>query len=145
MVEGDENPLVRATGGWVTRTVWQHPLWQAVRDMEDRLGVQQGELAAEPGDDPARDPVADHWVSVTQAATRKGVTRPGLHKAIARGDVIARPIRPNHSWLEVSANSLDAWQPMAVRQHARRAAPRAKQGRQRQQAAAGRTLTDAAE
>ena len=55
--------------------------------MEDRLGVKQGHLTSPV--DPDRDPIADEWVSTTQAAKMKGVTVPGLHKAIARGDVIA--------------------------------------------------------
>ena len=37
LVEGVENPLVRAEGGRITRTVWDHPLFHAVSDLEDRL------------------------------------------------------------------------------------------------------------
>ena len=58
LADGKENPLVRATGGWITRAVWEHPLYRAVRDLEARLAIRQGELAADPGDEPNRDPLA---------------------------------------------------------------------------------------
>ena len=57
-VDGKENPLVRATGGLITREVWEHPLYRAARDLEDRLGIRQGELVPDPGDDPPSDPLA---------------------------------------------------------------------------------------
>ncbi len=120
LVEGTDNPLVREAGGRITREVWGHPLYQAVRDMEDRLGVAQGELLAEPGDETSRDPLADDWLPVSAAAAQKGVTVPGLHKAIARGDVIAHPQKAGGTWLFVSANSLARWTPNPVRQAARR-------------------------
>lgn len=53
---GPEHPLLRGTGGVVTPAVWAHPLFQSVRDLEDRLGVQQGELDPDPGSDVAGDP-----------------------------------------------------------------------------------------
>jgi hypothetical protein len=54
---GPEHPLLRETGGVVTPGVWAHPLYQAVRDLEDRLGIQQGELDPDPGSDVAREPL----------------------------------------------------------------------------------------
>lgn len=119
LVEGPENPLIRAAGR-VTQAVWNHPLYQAVRDLEDRLGIQQGHLAPGPDDDPFLDPLEDEWIPAAQAAASKGVTMPGLHKAINRGDVIARPAKPGGSWLLVSVRSLRRWQPNPVRQAARR-------------------------
>jgi hypothetical protein len=120
LVAGSANPLVRDAGGRVTQSVWHHPLYQAVRDLEDRLGIRQGCVQAEAGDDVERDPLADEWISVSRAAEMKGVTATGLHKAIDRGDVIARPARPNGSWLVVSVRSLSGWTPDPVRQAARR-------------------------
>lgn len=60
LVTGNANPAVRAAGGWVTPAVGAHPLYQAIRDLEDRLGIRQGEIGAEEGDDLDRDPVADN-------------------------------------------------------------------------------------
>ena len=57
LVEGVENPLVRAAGGWITPAVWDHPLFQAVRDLEDRVGILRGGVRAEPGDDATRGPL----------------------------------------------------------------------------------------
>jgi len=56
LVVGTENPLLRQTRGVVTPEVWHHPLYQAIRDLEDRLGIQQGEVEPDPGDDVERDP-----------------------------------------------------------------------------------------
>ena len=68
MVEGRENPLVRATDGWITATVSRHPLFRAVSDLEDRLGIAQGYIAPAPHDDPSRDPFVDGWVPVAEAS-----------------------------------------------------------------------------
>lgn len=120
LAEGTENPLIRATGGMVTRAVWKHPLFQAVRDLEHRLGIHQGYLRPGPEDDPTRDPLKDEWIRVPEAARRKGITVPALHLAIKRGDVIARPAKPGGVWLAVSMNSLTHWRPNSVRQAAGR-------------------------
>ena len=56
LADGKENPLVQATNGWITRAVWEHPLYQAIRDLEFRLAIRQGEMAAGPNDDTSRDP-----------------------------------------------------------------------------------------
>ncbi|SRR5579885_244702 len=120
LLHGPENPLMRATGGVVTRTVWAHPLFQAVHDLADRLGILQDRVGAEPGDDPSRDPLTDEWVPTVEAARRKGVAFSGLHQAIQRGEVIAQPAKPNGKRLLVSANSLARWTPMAGRQQAGR-------------------------
>jgi hypothetical protein len=120
LVSGEENPILEP-GCRITAAVHAHPLWKAVRDLEDRLGIKQGEIGAMEGDDPDRDPVADEWLSTTEAAA-KGVTVVGLHKAIVRGDVVAGPAKPGSVRRVVSRNSLDRWTPNAVRQAARRRA-----------------------
>lgn len=120
LIETPENPLLVATDGWITRAVWDHPLFRAVRDLSDRLGLQQGKIGPEPGDDPRRDPLADEWIPAAEAARRKGVTLPGLHKAIKRGRVLATLAPVGGVRWFVSANSLDQWRPNPVRQAARR-------------------------
>ena len=120
LVDGSENPLLRSTHGRVTRQVWQHPLFQAVSDLEHRLGLAQGEVAPGPDDQPDTDPLADEWITAGEAARRKGVTLAGLHRAIDRGDLLARPLRPGGTWRMVSVASLDHWVPNPVRQAARR-------------------------
>jgi hypothetical protein len=121
LVGSTKNPLLRATGGRVTDTVWNHPLYRAMRDLGDRLGIQQGTIAPEAGDDVTQDPFADEWLLVSAAAKRKGVTVQGLHEAIRRGDVVARTARPGSKWLVVSANSLERWVPRPAKQAAGRA------------------------
>ena len=120
LAEGDGSPLVRAAGGRVTQEVWDHPVFQAAYDMEARLGIAQGYVAAAANDDPNSDPFADDWVPAVEAAGAKGVTLSGLHQAIARHDIIARAAKPGGSRLAVSKNSLDRWRPSPVRQAAGR-------------------------
>lgn len=119
LVEGGENPLVRNAGGRITRTVWEHPLFHALSDLEDRA-----ERRNPPDQHPCceldHDPLADDWLPLAAAARAKGVTPPGLHKAVKRGDVIAHPLKPGSTRLLVSRKSVDAWQPNRVRQAARR-------------------------
>lgn len=59
LVTGPENPLIRASGGWVTPAVSEHILYRAVRDLEDRIGIRQGTLAAEAGDALESEPLTD--------------------------------------------------------------------------------------
>lgn len=120
LVRTVENPLLKETGGIVTQAVWDHPLYQAVRDMEDRLGIKQGHLRASETSDATIDPFTDSWVPVSKAAEMKGVTVQGLHGAIRRGDVIARPIKLGQNRLEVSLASLKHWDVNKVRQSARK-------------------------
>jgi hypothetical protein len=68
LVGGQENPLLRPTGGWVTPAVWKHPLYRAVRDLGDRLGIQQGELAPGPRHAVDRDPFGGARPLVSAAA-----------------------------------------------------------------------------
>jgi len=63
LVVGTENPLLRATGGVVTPEISRHPLYQAVRDLEDRLGIQQGEVAPDADGNAERDPITGAPIS----------------------------------------------------------------------------------
>lgn len=84
LVRTYENPLLRPTGGTITKAVWYHPLFQAIRDMEDRLGIKQGFFA--PTMDPDQPMFNDEWIGTTKASERKGVSLPSLHEAIKRGE-----------------------------------------------------------
>ncbi len=68
---GNENPLLLATGGWITPDIWSHPLFRAVRDLEYRLGIRDGEIAPDPGDDLARDPLGDYPLPTPDGASQQ--------------------------------------------------------------------------
>ena len=74
LVVGRDNPLVRDADGWVTKAVYYHPLFQAVHDLEQRLGIAQGDVGAEPHYDLARDPLMDTQLKPSEATVRKTVT-----------------------------------------------------------------------
>jgi hypothetical protein len=114
LVNGPDNPVI-GPGRRVTREVANHPLYKAVRDLEDRLGILTGNLAPEPGDHPEQDPFDDALVSVAAAAAEKGTTTVAVRKAIERGDLVATKARP----LKVSQRSLALWVVDSVRQRAR--------------------------
>lgn len=59
LATGAQHPVLRATDGVVTPDAWHHRLYQATSDLEDRLGIAQGELAADPGTSTALDPFAE--------------------------------------------------------------------------------------
>ncbi len=120
LLNGPENPLLRETHGVVVRSIMNHPLFQAVHDLSDRIGIAQAMLAPSGGVDV--DPLDDEWIQAPEAAREKRVSLPGLHKAIARGDVIARTTSPEGKRLLVSAHSLQNWEPSIIRQAARRKA-----------------------
>ncbi|HEY3363975.1 MAG TPA: hypothetical protein VGK74_02830 [Symbiobacteriaceae bacterium] len=111
MVRGVENPLLRATGGIITQAVYDAPLFRAVHDLEDRLGIAQGALR---WDAPLLDPLTDEWITVSQAAEVKGVSVQAIHGAIGRGELVATGTTRK----QVSKRSLDAWSPVAIRQRA---------------------------
>lgn len=113
LIRGVENPLLRATGGITTQAVYDHPLYRAVRDLEDRAGIQQGFLR---WDRPVEEPTGDEWVSPSAAADEKGVSVQAIHGAIQRGEIVARGITRKL----VSQRSLQSWAPLAVRQRAGR-------------------------
>ena len=58
LMNGLPNPLLAATGGVVTRAVFEHPLYQALLDLEARPGVTHDENLTEPSDASAPDPPA---------------------------------------------------------------------------------------
>jgi hypothetical protein len=128
LVAGLSNPLVRAAGGRVTRAVWDHPLYQALRDLDDRLGIRHGEVAPSDGDDVDSDPLADEFVAVSEAAGRKEVTVKAVHKAIERGAIVAARAGDGTRRLDVSANSLARWTPDPARQRAGRIAAQQRAG-----------------
>ena len=111
------NPLLAE--GRVTQEALALPIFRALIDLTDRLGIAQ-ECIAHSADEDLGDPLVETWIPLAQAAERKGVTVPGLHGAIERREVVARPRKPGGSWLEVSQRSLDAWTPNAIRQAARK-------------------------
>lgn len=116
------NPLLRDSGGLLTQSAFDRPLLWALRDLAVRLGIRQRLFKRREKDFSDVHPLeGDTWVGVPEAARRKGVTVQGLHNAIKRGEVIAHPAKEGGSWLRVSRNSLDAWQPNPRRQAAGRA------------------------
>lgn len=131
LVSGRTSPLLASSGGRVTQSVWDQPLYQAMRDLEDRLGIRVGELEAMPGDQLDTDPLVDEWIPAVQAAASKGVTLAALHKAVGRGDLLARPSKPGGSRLVVSLRSLGRWAPNPQRQAAAREHRSTRSGRPR--------------
>lgn len=123
-----DSPLLAPTAGWVTRAVFEHPVYQALFDLEGRLAVQQG-TALEPGESVDHDPLDDVALPVAAAAAEKGVTLDGLYRAVRRGEVLGRRVGPGAGQIMVSRNSLARWQPDRARQAA---------GRRRAAVAAGR-------
>jgi hypothetical protein len=69
LAEGRVNPLIAATGGLITPDVRRHPLYQVVRDLEDRLGLKQGKLASSPDLRLDRDPFSANGVNRAPDAT----------------------------------------------------------------------------
>ncbi|PZC48587.1 MAG: hypothetical protein DK306_000850 [Chloroflexi bacterium] len=113
------NPLLRATQGFVTREIYDHPFFQALSDLATRLGMRQGLLKRPRGKRWLVDPFADEFAPVSEIASRKSVTVKAVHKAIDRGDLVtvtgvldgAGP----KSGLLVSARSAKAWAPKRVK------------------------------
>jgi hypothetical protein len=70
LADGTDNPLIRHAGGWVTRAVWEHPLYRTIRDMESRRAIGQGEMAAGADDNPDRVPFAPVQAAVSLPVTR---------------------------------------------------------------------------
>lgn len=112
-ITGATNPALRASGR-VTRAAQEHPLYRAVRDLADRLGIHSNELLPEPGDDVGRDPFDDTFIPVAQAASRQRVSLKAVYKAIERGELVA--VRAGRTM--VSVNSLRRWAVNPVRQAA---------------------------
>jgi hypothetical protein len=117
MVDGKANPLIDP-GRRVTRRTLESPLYRALLDLGNRLGIQQGKFKPAEGDDLGTEPTEDREVPVAEAATRAGVSLKAVYLAIERGDLIATKDRP----ARVSRRSLDRWTPNVVRQRAGQAA-----------------------
>ena len=113
LVRGPENPVLGGTRR-ISREVRETPLYRAVRDLEDRLGIISGAIAPADGDEPGTDPLTDQLLTVAEAAIAKGTTTMAVRKAIVRGDVVATSERPRR----VSGNSLALWTVSGLRQSA---------------------------
>lgn len=118
LLNSPENPVLRTANGRITRLAYNHPLYQALHDLSDRLGIRQGIIGPEPGDDVDADPIAEEWLPAAAAAIAKGVSYSGLNQAIKRGDVIFYAERPESArpGYMVSRRSLDRWEPQHGRQ-----------------------------
>lgn len=108
------SPLLDA-GARVSAAVMADPLYRAARDLADQAGIQQGDLAFEEGAD--TDPLADEFVPIADVAAERRVTVGAVHKAIARGTLVATAGRP----ALVSRNSLARWEVNETRQRAGKA------------------------
>lgn len=115
-----EHPLLRPTAGVVTPPVWEHPAFRATRDLYFRAEIRDGKMRPNNGDDISADPLDDEWVPSVEAARRKGVALPTIHGAIERGALVAKTEGDGRKHVMVSRNSLERWQPNAVRQAAAR-------------------------
>lgn len=118
LVMGPDNPTLDQ--GRVTQATWDNPMYQAARDLEHRVGLRSGSLNPR-GLSPdllVRNPFDDAWLTVTEAAIEKRVTVQGIHKAIGRGALVARPRLAGGTQLVVSSRSLERWQPSRSRQTA---------------------------
>ena len=90
--------------GFVDRALFTSPLFRAVQDLEFRIGIRCQMVGPSPGDDVEADPLRDGSLSVVDVAERKGVSVRAVHKAIARGDLVAHG-RP----ASISERSAEAW------------------------------------
>lgn len=107
-------PMVTAEAAGTT-------LFKIAEDLRYRLGIRQGEVGPDPGDDPNTEPLSpDEWVPLEEAARLKKVTSMGIRKAIERGNLLSRS-NPGERGVWISRTSLDAYQPLAGRQKAGRA------------------------
>ncbi len=89
LVNSEKNPLLRETQGFVTRELWEHPLYQALYDLDVRVGMKQGMIAKPRNKRWLQDPAKDQFVPVSEVAERKRVQVKAVHKAIDRGDLVA--------------------------------------------------------
>jgi len=114
-------------GGRVTRAIHDSVLFRVAEDIVDRVGIRQGTVAPDPGDEHI--PV-DDYLSVTMAAQRLGITRAAVIKAAQAGRLEGSKV--GHAWV-LLRRSVDAYR---VARH-RVKAGRAAHTRVRRQAAAG--------
>jgi len=100
----------------ITREVHETPLFRAAEDIVDRVGIRQGALAPDPGDE--RVPTED-IVSVTEAADALGITRSAVIKAAQTGRIKGKKI--GHTWA-LLRRSVDSYRVAQHRVEAGRAA-----------------------
>ena len=113
---GPQNPVLDAPRR-ISRDVAAHPLYRAVHDLADRLGVLHGVYAPATEDErPAEDPINEDYVSLSEAARLRGASVAAVHAAIKRGELIGQLGRP----ARVSVTSLDSWKVDPTRQRAGR-------------------------
>ena len=114
-LSGTRNPLLRETSGFVTRDIWEHPLYRALHDLDARLGMRQGMIKRPRGKRWLEDPFGDDFLPVSEIARRKSVQVKAVHKAIDRGDLVAvvgeLAGRGPKRGLLVSRRSASAWKP----------------------------------
>jgi len=103
----------------VTREIHDTPLFRAAEDIVDRVGIRQGALAPEPGDE--RVPTED-IVSVTEAADSLGITRSAVIKAARAGRIKGKKV--GHTWA-LLRRSVESYRVAPHRVEAGRAAHRA--------------------
>lgn len=86
----------------VTKQIHDTPLFRAAEDIVDRVGIRQGVLAPDPGDE--RLPT-EEILSVREAADTLGITRSAVIKAAQAGRIKGKKI--GHAWalLRKSVNS----------------------------------------
>jgi excisionase family DNA binding protein len=102
----------------VTREIHDTPLFRAAEDIVDRVGIRQGAIAPDPGDE--RIPTED-IVSVTEAADALGISRSAVIKAAQAGRIKGKKI--GHTWA-LLRRSVDSYSVAQHRVAAGRAAPR---------------------
>jgi len=93
LVEGEENPLVRAAGGLIAAAVWEHPLFQAVSDLEDRIGILRGELLPDEGSDPSIDPISGELLTDLAASTDGDIDAIDEEEASPPSDAVLVAVR----------------------------------------------------
>lgn len=113
LVDGAANPLVEP-GRRVTRRTLDSPLYRALLDLGNRLGIRQGKFRPAEGDVVDSDPLADEEIPVARAAELAGVSLKAVYLAIERGGLIAARDRP----ARVSGRSLQHWTVNETRQKA---------------------------
>lgn len=105
-------------GPRVTREIHDSLLFRVAEDIVDRVGIRQGTLAPDPGDD--RVPIED-IVSVRDAATALGITRSAVIKAAQAGRIKGKKI--GNGWA-LLRRSVDSYKVAQYRVEAGRAAHR---------------------
>lgn len=102
----------------VTREVHATPLFRAAEDIVDRVGIRQGALAPDRGDERA---LTEEIVSISEAAKMLGITRSAVIKAAQTGRLKGKKI--GHTWA-LLRRSVESYKVAHYRVEAGRAAHR---------------------